>query len=260
MSLKKLVGILFIAAILAVFIRMCAFETIRVMTPAMSENQPVGNRLIVEKWSAGARFPFSVGIPFAPETLFGKKSYLSITEYYFRFPGIRKIKRNDLLAFNFPAQDKKKPIDRQPILLSRCIGLPGEYIRTKGVMVYIDDQLIERSPDVCACYSYPINQKESVTALLKIGQINQKTYVEKDSGFIYLTRYQYYDLTKQQLKNAIKLKPRTSSFDQRSALIPFKGFNIELDNRSYKNWAELINRYEGVQLKRTDDGHFKENG
>lgn len=259
MSVKKLAGVLFIAAVMAVFIRMFVFETIRITTSAMSENQTAGNRLIVEKWSVGARLPLSIGIPFASDDLYRKKTYFRITDFPFRIPGLKKIKRNDLLAFNYPVEDDK-PIDMHPILLSRCVGLPGEFIRLKGVILYVNDEQVQRVPDVSACYSYPIRLQKRVDAELEAGQIDQKTYQEKDSGFVYLTRYQYYALGRQQTKQTIVLTPRSSSFDERKTVIPYKGFRIDLGNRTFKTWGELINRYEGVKLERTTDGHFREDG
>ncbi|HEY5498857.1 MAG TPA: S26 family signal peptidase, partial [Bacteroidales bacterium] len=75
MSFKRLAVVLLFAAVLAVIIRIFFFETIRITTPAMSESQAIGNRLIVEKFTVGARFPLSIGVPFAPDLFLGKKTY-----------------------------------------------------------------------------------------------------------------------------------------------------------------------------------------
>ena len=259
MNTKKLVGVLCIAVILAIFIRMMFFETIRITTSAMSESQSVGNRLIIEKWSMGARMPLSIGIPFVSDELNGKKTYFRISEFPIRFHGLKKIERNDLLAFNYPIENNK-PIDMRPLLLSRCVGLPGEYIQLKGVQLYVNNQKIERNHDALFCYSYPIESKNGVTALLKAEHIYQKTFQEKDSGFVYLTRYQYYTFTNRQPRRSIRLKLRSSSFDHKMDIIPYKGLHLELNHRTYKLWAEIINRYEGVKLEQTKDGLYKVDG
>lgn len=259
MNSKKWIGVLCMAAVLAIFIRVMFFDTIRIASPAMSESQTVGNRLIIEKWSVGARMPLSIGIPLAPEELFGKKTYFRIADFPFRFHGLRKVKRNDLLAFNYPIKDEK-PIDMHPILLSRCVGLPGEYIRLKGVRLFVDDQQVERHHDVSLCYSYPIEQQGKVTDRLKAAHILQRTYQENDSGFVYLTRYQYYALKNEQPEKMIRLRLRTSSFDDKKAVIPYEGFRIHLNPRTYKLWAELINQYEGVRLRQTPEGVYEVNG
>lgn len=257
MNSRNLVGVLILATILAVIIRMFLFETIRITTPSMSENQNVGDRLIIEKWSIGSRLPFSLSIPFVPDTILGKKTYFRIAGSYVRLPGIRKIKRNDLLEFNYPAQTDNRPIDQFPVLLSRCVGLPGEYICLKGTELLINDKKVQRNPDVCVCYRYPIKQQKEIIKRLNSEQINRKTYQDKDSGFIYLTRYQYLALTKS--GKVLDFKSHTFSFDEKSALIPFEGFRIKMDNLTFDTWAPLINRFEGIHLRRTADGHFIEN-
>jgi len=260
MSYKRLAVVLFLAAILAVVIRMFFFETIRVTTPAMSESQSVGNRLFVEKFTLGARFPLSIGIPYAPDLFMGKKTFFGLFKTAHRIPGAGKIKRNDLIAFNYPVVDDI-PMDRHPILLSRCVGLPGEYIRLHGARFYINDEEIKRPVDVSICYRYPVDQQESIDHLLKEGKINQKTYEKKDSGYIYLTRYEYNYLSKKEENlDAIELNACSSSFDEKTEVIPYKDFRIELNTRSFRIWGELINKYEGVKLIRTESGKFRKNG
>jgi len=259
MSIKRLVGILFLAMILALIIRMSFFETIRVTTPAMSESQAVGNRLIIEKWSVGPRLPISIGIPFVPDTLFDKLTYISISKVAHRLPGFGEVKRNDLIAYNYPTKDET-PTDMHPILLSRCVGLPGEYIRLEGARILINDIEIQRPLDVSICYRYPVKMEETIKKQLEANKIDQNTYQEQDSGFVYLTRYQYYALTRRQRGLAIYLNHCSSSYDTKYAVIPYKGFRIELNERSFRTWGELINKYEGIKLTRTTNGHFKKNG
>jgi signal peptidase I len=243
MKFKRLAFVLFLAAVLAAFLRTFVFETIRVVTPAMSQSQPVGNRLIVEKWTLGARLPLSIGIPFAPDALLGINTYFRTLRKPYRFLGFSTLRRNDLVAFNSPMTDSK-PIDRHPILLSRCIGLPGEYILVQGPAIFINDEEIQRPVDVSNCYSYPGNSQQNVLKLLKSCNIQQKTYLEKDSGYVYLTRYEYSTLSRQPEADSLGLLPYASAFDQKTAVIPYKGYRIELNARSFRLWGELINRYE----------------
>jgi len=259
MSFKRLAVVLLFAAVLAVIIRIFFFETIRITTPSMSESQAIGNRLIVEKFTVGARFPLSIGVPFAPDLFLGKKTYFPLFKNAHRIHGFGKIKRNDLIAFNYPVLDDK-PMDIHPILLSRCVGLPGEYIKLKGFRLFINGEEIERPVNASICYRYPIRYQDSVERLLEAGKFNLKTYEEKDSGFVYLTRYEFYTLSKREKNEAIELSPCSSSFDEQSAVIPYKDFRIELNERSFNTWGELINKYEGVKLIRTESGNFRRNG
>jgi signal peptidase I len=259
MSLRRLAVVLIIAAVLAIIIRMFFFETIRITTPAMSESQTIGNRLIIEKFTTGARFPMSIGLPFAPDSILGKKTYFPISESAHRISGFSKIKHDDLIAFNYPIVDNK-PIDRHSILLSRCVGLPGENIRLQGTKLYINNGEMERPVDVSICYRFPIKEKDKIENLLKAGCISQRIYQEKDFSYVYLTKYEYIYLTKRQKNKITELKSCSSSFDEKTILIPYKDFRIELNDSSFNTWGALINKYEGVRLIRTESGHFRKNG
>jgi len=258
MKIKQWILILIGAAMLALTIRVFLFETIRVTGLAMSESQEDGDRIFVEKWTLGARLPLTVGIPFAPDSLFGKKTFLSWGKGPKRSPAMGKIKRDDLLAFNDPLSEKI--LDRSPILLSRCVGLPGEnFYMSKGKTV-INGIKITRNPDVSFCYSFPLQLKRSFEQVMKACKIDRPVYHEKDSGFVYLTRREWLSLYKNNRQIDIKLNLRVSSFDERRILIPAKGSKIELNDSTYQLYGALINRYEGVRLNQDTSGLILKNG
>ncbi len=63
-------------------------------------------------------------------------------------PRIQKIKRNDIVVFNWPAdtvrrffvkeQGVKKPLDKKSNYVKRCVGLPGDTLEIKAGFVHID--------------------------------------------------------------------------------------------------------------------------
>ena len=67
----------------------------------------VGDHLYVSKTAYGPRTPNTpLAIPFLPNTVLGKKSYLEwIQRPYKRLKGFGKVKRDDIVVFNFPASD-----------------------------------------------------------------------------------------------------------------------------------------------------------
>ena len=67
----------------------------------------------------------------------GVRSYLNKPQLpYLRLPKIQKIKRNDIVTFNWPAdtvrqffvreKGVKKPIDKKSNYVKRCVGVPGD--------------------------------------------------------------------------------------------------------------------------------------
>lgn len=97
------------ALIAATFIRTFFIEAYRIPTPSMEGSLLVGDHLFVSKFHYGARFPMTpIAFPLAHHTmpLLGTKAYVDWPRLpYFRFPGLQKIHRNDVVVFNFPEGD-----------------------------------------------------------------------------------------------------------------------------------------------------------
>jgi len=67
----------------------------------------VGDHLYVSKTAYGPRTPNTpLAVPFIPNTIMNKKTYLEwIKRPYKRLKGFSKVKRDDIVVFNFPASD-----------------------------------------------------------------------------------------------------------------------------------------------------------
>jgi len=97
-----------IFAVVAVsLINIFLFQNYKIPTPSMESTLLVGDHLYVSKTAYGPRTPNTpLAIPFLPNTVLGGKSYLEWIELpYKRLKGFGKIKRNDIVVFNFPASD-----------------------------------------------------------------------------------------------------------------------------------------------------------
>jgi signal peptidase I len=97
-----------IFAVVAVsIINIFLFQNYKIPTPSMEGSLLVGDHLYVSKTAYGPRTPNTpLAIPFLPNTILGRKSYLEwIQRPYKRLKGFSKIKRDDIVVFNFPASD-----------------------------------------------------------------------------------------------------------------------------------------------------------
>ncbi len=97
-----------IFAVVAVsLINIFLFQNYKIPTPSMEGSLLVGDHLYVSKTAYGPRTPNTpLAIPFLPNTVLGKKSYLEwINRPYKRLKGFSKVKRDDIVVFNFPASD-----------------------------------------------------------------------------------------------------------------------------------------------------------
>jgi signal peptidase I len=101
-----------------------------------------GDVVWVNKLCYGSRVPQTLltiplmnnHLPFTSRT----PSYLTWVELpYFRLPGYAKIKRNDIVVFNFPLETGL-PVDKKQNVVKRCIGLPGDTLEIKDKIIYIN--------------------------------------------------------------------------------------------------------------------------
>lgn len=132
-------------------------------TSSLEKSLLKGDFLFVSKFHYGARVPMTtVAAPMVHDTLPIAKtpSYLKEPQLpYMRIPGFQKIKRNDIVVFNWPADtlfnmykaaDKKyeKPIDKKTNYVKRCVGIPGDSLEIRDGYVFIDgkqNQLPDRA-------------------------------------------------------------------------------------------------------------------
>lgn len=124
-------------------------------TSSLEKTLLVGDFLFVSKFHYGARVPMTtVAFPMVHDTIPKLKirSYLNKPQLpYLRLPGFQKVKRNDIVVFNWPADtveqffvktDKyiRKPIDKKSNYVKRCVGLPGDTFEIRDGYIFINGE------------------------------------------------------------------------------------------------------------------------
>lgn len=135
------------AVVAATLIRWFLIEAFTIPTPSMESSLMVGDFLFVSKVNYGPRVPVTpLSFPFAHNTMpfsTGAKSYLEWIELpYYRIPGFEEIERNDVVVFNYPAEDHR-PIDKKDNYIKRCIAIPGDTITINNKAVSINGKLAD---------------------------------------------------------------------------------------------------------------------
>ena len=112
--------------ILAVlFLKETVVELYIVPTGSMEKNILRGDMLIGSRYIYGMKVPQKIWVPF---------SAISIPTFLpdYRFPAFKEIERGDVVVFEYPRDNVYKYV-------KRCIGLPGDKIKIKDRIVFVNN-------------------------------------------------------------------------------------------------------------------------
>ena len=160
------------ALVAATFIKMFFIEAYVIPTGSMERSLMTGDYLFVSKVKYGPKVPQTpLSIPLIHNVipLFGKESYLTwIQNDYHRMAGYSKVKRNDIVVFNFPHGDTVltqipsndyhmyarsygreasiqrfgpiivRPTDKRDNYVKRCVAIAGDTLEIRNGWVFIN--------------------------------------------------------------------------------------------------------------------------
>ncbi len=141
------------AVVAATIVHTYFMQPYTIPTSSLEKTLLVGDFLFVSKFHYGARTPITpIALPMVHDVIpvVKSQSYVNGPDYpYFRFPGFQKIKRNDIVVFNWPVDTMVnildpsvgtyiKPIDKKTNYVKRCVGLPGDSLSVRNGYVYIN--------------------------------------------------------------------------------------------------------------------------
>ena len=116
-----LMGVFGLALLYGIGIIFC-FASFRVPSDSMEPALLEGDHIVVEKFTMGARL-------FDLKPAFNKERFTIR-----RTPALGKVKRNDMLVFNFPYPERQDSIGFDVMLyyVKRCIALPGDSLEIRN--------------------------------------------------------------------------------------------------------------------------------
>lgn len=185
------------AIVAATIVHTYFIQPFNIPTSSLEKTLLVGDFLFVSKFHYGARLPMTtVAAPMVHDTLpvLNVKSYLTKPELpYMRLPGFQKIKRNDIVVFNWPVDtmldmrhtDKYyyKPIDKKTNYVKRSVGLPGDTLSIKDGYVYINGKQNVLNDRAKIQFSYSITFKGQISSNAQVYDILKRFDMTDGLGY-----------------------------------------------------------------------------
>jgi len=206
-------------------------------TSSLEKTLLKGDFLLVSKFHYGARLPMTaVSAPMVHDTLpkFNVPSYLKKPQIpYLRIPGFQKIKRNDIVVFNWPADtlfnmyikaDKKyeKPIDKKTNYVKRCVGIAGDSLEVRDGYVFINGKKTVLPDRAKTQFYYTVISKNILSA----------KYLKEEIGTTEYNRFYKIGKTESQRYNLGKLKPFPT--DSTSYIVELPGQLNLIANKDFR--------------------------
>ncbi|MGO4772354.1 signal peptidase I [Flavobacterium sp. W22_SRS_FK3] len=293
------VSSLLFAIIVATLVHTYVVQPFTIPTSSLEKSLLIGDFLFVSKVNYGPRVPMTtVALPMVHDSipLTKRKSYLSWPQLpYLRLPALEKIKRNDIVVFNWPVDTVHyffepkgkpgviKPIDKKSNYVKRCVGVPGDSLSIKDGFVYINNKKLILPERAKPQYSYAVALDgktpidfESLLKELKVNLVDVLGFrddTKRDTlYFAALTEANAERLkntagitnVKRQISkgNDNSIFPHINKWNQDNfgpIYIPEAGKTVALTNESLPFYKDIITNYEGNTLQ-IEGAHFIING
>ena len=168
-SAGEWVSSILFAVVAATLVHTYVMQPYVIPTSSLEKTLLVGDFLFVSKFHYGARTPMTtVSAPMVHDTIpvLKVRSYLKKPQLpYFRLPGFQKVKRNEIVVFNWPAdtvvrfrdpsgRSAYKPLDKKSNYVKRCVGTPGDSLEIKNGYVYINGRKTQLPDRAKTQFSY----------------------------------------------------------------------------------------------------------
>ena len=201
------------AIIAATLVHTYFMQPFTIPTSSLEKSLLVGDYLFVSKFHYGARVPSTViAAPMVHDSLpfTGTKSYLNTPQLpYTRLPGLQKIKNNDIVCFNWPADSLAtmwgdtsgkftyKPFDKKTNYVKRSVGIAGDSLEMRDGYIYINGKKNDLPYRAKLQFYYTFESKEPISQ-----STFPKFLLDKERTGVYKILSEYWNNEK--VQNAIK--------------------------------------------------------
>jgi signal peptidase I len=246
------------AIIAATLVHTYFMQPFTIPTSSLEKSLLVGDYLFVSKFHYGARVPSTViAAPMVHDSLpfTGTASYLKKPQLpYTRLPALQKIKNNDIVCFNWPADTLAtmwgdtsgkftyKPVDKKTNYVKRCVGIAGDSLEMRDGYFYINGKKNALPYRAKLQFYYTFECKEP---------INQSTYpkflLDKERTGVYKILSEYWNNEK--VQEAIKQNGNLTAIGSDSLYTEVAGGV----NPQFAQRLKMINVENKININLTDE-------
>ncbi len=253
---ERTVGSFVFAIVVATVVHNYFIQPFVIPTGSLEKTLKVGDFLFVSKFHYGPRIPKTViALPLVHDTipLIKTRSYLKYPQLpYLRLPGFQKIKQNDIVVFNWPADTVRrffvrekgviKPMDKKSNYVKRAVGMPGDVLEIKDGVIHINgkENILPYRAKPLLNYKIYSNSGVSSSRLISLG-------IDR-----FIRKYQI-DISNQSSSSLNRLLPYLMSYSQTEdnkliIITDDKGVPIDIVRSLNLNIIELLEKEKDVKL------------
>jgi signal peptidase I len=215
-----------------------------------------GDFVVISKIAYGPRLPMT---PLSINIGNNKRYIEEINLPYFRLWGLGKVKRNDMIAFNF-SLNNDDPIDMRDEYVKRCVAIAGDTIKLINGNIFVNS-VLQINDKVYNNYNL-VSLKRLDTLLLKrLNILNEALMVNDNNYNLFMSKTQADSLSKLNVIKTVTLNNFEKEYYHPSVFpnhpsvlwnldffgslyIPKKGDSIVLNDQNKILYQRIIERFE----------------
>ncbi len=128
-TLRRAVLVVLIPVAAALLLRTFVIDAIAVSSDSMETTLLPGDHVFVNKLVYGTRFPLR--LPFS-----------QAAAQFFRLPGLRSVKRGDVVVFEFPRSDQAAE-NGAVYFVKRCVGIGGDTVAVQNGRIIVNGMALD---------------------------------------------------------------------------------------------------------------------
>lgn len=231
------IKVLVTAVLLVLLFKGFALTSCTIPSTGMENSLYQGERVLVNKWSYGLRFPFTT-VRFLSD----------------------KGKKGDIVLFNNPTPSSwETPVFARNLFVSRCVGTPGDTLMLNDELLVTGEKAL--SPDSKVLYAYPHTAEDVLLQAMETLDIKDNPLIGYTDGK-YVRSFSHYEhyLLKQKLQEQVDLQPvhGGDSVKSHPFVVPAKGQKVQVFPWNMTLLCNTLVRHEQRQAEIKNDTLFVE--